>query len=129
MINARRRGMSLVEVLIAVLIFTFGIGTISAAMIYGLRTILASKEAVVSDQQVLNAGETYMMKHIMEGKKIDELSPSDLGLPENAVKSQVRGGTTYLMDSSENRLFSIPFNIYRLKTSDKSNPIYIFERQ
>ncbi|MDO4548586.1 MAG: hypothetical protein Q4D04_10835, partial [Clostridia bacterium] len=102
-----------------------GIGTISAAMIYGLQTILASKEAVLSDQQLVNAGETYMMKRIMEGKTMGELSNSDLGLPSNADKGELRSGGIALGSSSDN----INFKIYRLKTSDKSNPVYIFERQ
>lgn len=126
MINTKQKGMSLVEILIAVLIFSFGIATISAALTYGLQTILVSKDAVVSNQQIINAGETYMLKRIMDKTKMNDLSLSDLGLPEKGKKEKFGGTRNIPLGSSSN---NISFNIYRLKTDDKSNPIYVLERQ
>lgn len=126
MIDIRHKGMSLVEILIAVLIFSFGIATIFATLIYGLQTILDSKGAVVSDQQVINAGETYMLKRIMDKAKMTDLSLHDLGLPENGEKEQFSNSRNLALGASSN---NISFNIYRLKTDDKSNPVYVFEER
>lgn len=119
--DTRKRGTTLVEILIAVLVFSLGIGTIAAAMTYGLQTILNSKKTLVTDQKVLNTSEEYLMRRVIK----HNVSPTNLVL---------EGGEITKINSAVPKFFKVcgkqmNFEIYRFQMKDKSDPIYVLEKK
>lgn len=77
----KRRGMSLPEILIAVLVFAFGIFAVSTSLMYSLKAIIGSRAAIKSDMYTVNTAERYLLERLIS----PDISPSDLTIEGGTI--------------------------------------------
>ena len=114
----KHRGMSLPEILIAVLIFAFGVFAVSTSLMYSLKTIIDSRAAIKTDMQTLNTAEQYMLARVIS----HDISPEDLQLSGGTVTAQNQKNVSFCGKT-------LKYKIFRLNMNDKSSPIFIFQRE
>lgn len=114
----KHRGMSLPEILIAVLIFAFGVFAVSTSLMYSLKTIIGSRAAIKSDMQTLNIAEQYMLRRVIS----HDISPSDMQLSGGTITAQSQKNINFCGKT-------LKYQIFRLNMDDKASPIFIFQRK
>lgn len=114
----KRRGMSLPEILIAVLIFAFGIFAVSTSLMYSLKAIIGSRAAIKSDMYTVNTAERYLLERLIS----HDISPSGMAMEGGTVTSQATA-TVKLCGKD------IKYKIFKLDMNEKPSPIFIFQRE
>lgn len=115
----KKRGLSLPEVLIAVLIFASGILAVSTTLMYSLKAVTDSRHAIAERQKSVNAAEAYLMNKIIS----PDVSPS--AMPPS-------GGSVSVLQSNKNvTICGKPFkySIYCFDMDKKQSPVYILRRE
>lgn len=115
----KRTGISLAEVLIAVLIFASGVLAVSATLMYSLRAVTDSRHAISEKQESINAAEKYLMRSIVS----HDVAPTDM--PPN-------GGYASLLQSSKNVSIcgkNFKYSVYCFDMDKKASPVYILRRE
>lgn len=120
-IKHRHCGTSLVEILIAVLVFLFGLLVLSLSLMYALDTVTGSRGALKSDQLLANAAEEYLTRRIIDNKT----KPTDVKInADNAeIKPLSSSGTFSLYGKN------VKYSLYRLQMKEKSSPFYLMEKR
>ena len=114
----KRRGMSLPEILIAVLVFAFGIFAVSTSLMYSLKTIIGSRAAIKTDITTVNTAERYLLERLIS----HDISPSGMPMEGGTVTSQA-AATVKLCGKD------IKYKIFKLDMNEKPSPIFIFQRE
>lgn len=117
----KRRGAFIVEVIIAIAVFSIGIIAIASALTFSLGAITASREAISANLGVINGINVYMTERVISHDvTLDTVSPD--------------AGTSIIKISSAQQLLingkAIDYSIYRYKLdAKKSSSYYIFQRE
>ncbi|MDO5563521.1 MAG: hypothetical protein Q4F74_07915 [Synergistaceae bacterium] len=112
----RRRGLLMVELLIAMLVFMVGLLALTLSLTFGVRLIKESGETTASAQSVTNSLETHMMDRILKGSSAATPSGDSVtAMPDRSIT--INGKT-------------ISLKCYRYRLGQKrATPLYIVERQ
>ncbi|WP_303322681.1 type IV pilus modification PilV family protein [Cloacibacillus evryensis] len=120
MMIKRRAGTTLVEILLAVLLFAFGLILLLVSLTYSLNTIAESKDALKIDQTIANAVDESLMKHMLN----NTFTPStgNLTFP---------GGNIDPSDAIYDIFPGTPINyrLYKFTIKDKASTFYIITRR
>ena len=68
----KRLGFSIIEFMIAILVFLIGVMALALALTFDLRVVTRSKEAIQADQNVINEVNTYLINRVIS----DDISPT-----------------------------------------------------
>ena len=123
----KQRGSFLVEVLIAILIFTSGLLVLAFSLAYGARIIIDSGDNTILKQKLANLPEIYLLER---SKKFSgaTINPLNQIIEHNQKEISVVAALDDISLSIGGRTLS--FKTYRYKLPDKkSSPFYILEKK
>lgn len=111
----KRRGSLFAEVLVSIMVFTVGLLALGGCIIYSMKLIMASKETLQQEQDIINAYDKYMLKRVMDHD----------GSPDGAQPSG--SGTIKLSGNGTEK--SVAYDLYRYSVTDKrGSEIYVIQR-
>lgn len=110
-----RRGLLVVELMVAMVIFTVGLLSVTLSLTYGVRLIKESGDTTTAEQTIVNSFEKHLMDRILNG---------------DSAAAPAGDGVTQLSDRTiEINGKNIRLNCYRYKPDKKrAAPLYIVER-
>ena len=114
-----RRGVILVEVVVAAAVFAIGVLAIAAALTFSLGAINRSRDAVLNDAELARRVNAYMA---------DMVISHDVSSASAAYASKIHEGLTLSMSGDKNR--SIKFSVCRFGSGGgKSGTYYVMQRE
>lgn len=119
--NGRHRATTLVEILIALLLFSFGVLLLFASITYSLDTIIGSRTALKTDQEISNSVEKYLISRAIKHNKS---AVSEEYVPNNGTVTPVQTDKSFNLCGA-----AINYTIYKFDINDKSSPFYIMEKR
>lgn len=117
----KRRGAFIVEVIIAIAVFSIGVIAIASSLTFSLGAITASREAISANLGVINGVNVYMTERVISHDvDLGTVSP-DAGTSINKILSAQQ----ILINGK-----AIDYSIYRYKLdAKKSSSYYILQKE
>lgn len=117
----KRRGALIVEIIIAIAVFSIGVIAIASALTFSLGAITASREAISANLGVINDINVYMVERVISHDvTLDSVTPA-AGTSINKISS----GANIEINGN-----AINYSIYRYKLdAKKSSSYYILQRE
>jgi len=100
----RKRGSLFVEVLISILVFLIGVLILMSAMTMSLKIISESENTIITDQDLINKVDSYMLSRLFSHTETPLVS-----LAPKLLDSQINIGG-----------FNLNYSVYRYKRSGKA---------
>ena len=114
----KREGALIVEVLIAMAVLAIGLLAIASALTFSLGAITRSREAIKTNQALINNVNEYMIERVIS----HDVSPSGTQV------TKISENNTLPISGDKNN--SVIFSIYRYKLEGKkASSYYIFQRK
>lgn len=112
----RRKGFTLIEILIAMIIFTFGLMVYAGALVIDLKTILHSRDSIISDSVAANLAEDDLMQLESDSSAVLSNGTKDLAVKTFVVKAGEGDATGDV---------TVSFHLRKYKANSKKPSIFI----